>query len=217
MEHLIAELNGKFDVNLDRNFYTGRNVGDSQDQNAPNTTEDSFIIVGSSDAFCLAAALNSLGEQVTCLASPFWRLNAENVAITAISLKEAVSLNTSATVIFQMLDSSVYFSSSEEGEIVLPKWGEDGRFHVVGELVLADWQAFKKIFATALPLLRAGGKNKNLILSPLPRYINSKCCTVSSHITNYGGKTFATTMGKQLVEIHDWLSWLMGSDSRTTP
>ena len=61
---------------------------------------------------------------------------------------------------------------------------------MVGELVLADWQTFKKIFATAIPILRAGGKNKKFILSPLPRYINSKICSISSHITNFGGKSY---------------------------
>ena len=203
-ECLIAELNSKFEVNLDKNFYTGRNE-DHQDQTVLHPPEDAYIIVGSSHAFRLAAALNCLGEHVTCLASPFWRLNAENVAATAKSLEEAVTLNPRATVIFQMMDSSIYFASSEEVETILPKRGKDGKFHVDGELVLADWPAFKKIFSTALPLLRAGGKNRKFILSLLPRYINSKCCSNSSHITNFGGKSYATTMGKQLAEIHGWI------------
>ena len=204
VECLIAELNSKFGANLDTNFYTGRN-DDLQDQSVLHLPEDAYIVVGSSHAFRLAAALNALGEHVTCLARPSWRLNAENVAATAKCLEEAVSLNPRATVIFQMMDSSIYYTSTEEGETVLPKRGEDGKFHVVGELVLADWTALKKIYATALPLLRAGGNNRKYILTPLPRYINSKCCSNSSHITNYGGKSYATTMGKQLAEIHGWI------------
>ena len=82
----------------------------------------------------------------------------ENVNATSKSLEEAVSLNPSATIIFHFLDSNIYFSSSEEGETTLPKRGEDGVYHVPGELILADWPALKKIFYTALPLLRAGGK-----------------------------------------------------------
>ena len=74
-----------------------------------------------------------------------------------------------------------------------------------GELVLADWAALKKIFTTALPLIRAGGKNKKVILSPLPRYVNSKCCTAETHITNFGGKAYAKGMGNQLADIHGWL------------
>ena len=113
-----------------------------------------------------------------------------------------------ATVIFQLFDSRVYLASTEEGELTLPKRGEDGRFHVPGELVLADWAALKKIFTAALPLLRAGGKNRKLILSPLPRFVNSKCCASDLsdlHITNFGGKAYAKGMGKQLADIHGWL------------
>ena len=99
--------------------------------------------------------------------------------------------NPTATVLFQLFDSRVYFASNEEGELTLPKRSNDGHYHVPGELVLADWAALKKIFTTALPLIRAGGKNKKLILSPLPRYVNAKCCTADTHITNFGGKAYA--------------------------
>ena len=89
------------------------------------------------------------------------------------ALEEAARCNPQATVVFQLFDSRVYFASSEEGELTFPKRGDDGHFHVPGELVLADWAALIKIFTTALPLLRAGGRNRKLILSPLPRFVNS--------------------------------------------
>ena len=53
-------------------------------------------------------------------------------------------------VLFQLFDSCIYFSSSSPGEQALPKRGEDGVYHVPGDLVLAD--SFRKIFVTALPL-----------------------------------------------------------------
>ena len=125
-----------------------------------------YIIVGSSHASRLAAALTQQGKSVTCLASPSWRLTAENIASTSMSLEDAVRANPSAIVIFQMLDSSIYFSSSEEGEITLPKRAADGRYHVPGELVLADWSALKKIFTTSLSLIWAGGTNSLGTLTP---------------------------------------------------
>ena len=162
-------------------------------------------MVGSSHAFRLAGALNSLGETVNCLGSPFWKLVNDSIDTTSKNLEEAVRCNPQATVIFQLFDSRVYFASSEEGELTLPKHGNHGRFHVPGELVLADWAALKKIFTAALPFLRAGGKNRKLILSPLPRFVNSKCCTSDLHITNFGGKAYDKGMGKQLADIHGWL------------
>ena len=138
---LIAELNMKFDVNLDSNLSTSRDVEPSIDSSATESMGTDFIIVGSNHASRLAAALTQQGESVTCLASPSWRLTADNIASTSSSLEDAVRANPSAIVIFQMLDSSIYFSSSEEGEITLPKKAADGRYHVPGELVLADWTA----------------------------------------------------------------------------
>ena len=83
-------------------------------------------------------------------------------------LEEAASNNPGAVFVFQLYDSSIYFGSSDSGELSLPKRGEDGRYHVHGELALAEWAALKKIFSISAPLLRAAGGNKKLILSPLP-------------------------------------------------
>ena len=74
-----------------------------------------------------------------CLASPSWRLTAENVAALAPTVEVAAANNPEAIFVFQLYDSSVYFSSSESGELSLPKRGEDGRYHVMGELAYAEW------------------------------------------------------------------------------
>ena len=123
---------------------------------------------------------------------------------TATKLEEAVRNNPTATVIYQIFDSSIYFASSAPGEQVLPRRGVDGKHHVCGELVLANWTAFKKIFYAAVPLLRAGGDNKKIILSPLPRYSTNKCCSDEKHITNYGSTGYGTSMGAALADIHSW-------------
>ena len=98
----------------------------------------------------------------------------------AKSLAEELKITHSATIVYHLYDISVYFSSSAVGELTLPKRAADGKFHVSGELALVDWPAFKKIFNISVPLLRAGGENKKLLLSPLPRYFNRKCCVSES-------------------------------------
>ena len=108
-------------------------------------------------------------------------------------------------MVFQLYDSLIYFSSLENGELVLPKRGEDGRYHIVGELVLAEWTALKKIFNLSAPLLRAAGKNLKIILSALPRYVQGRCCNDQLHLTNFGTKEYATEMGNSLAQIHSWL------------
>ena len=70
---------------------------------------------------------------------------------------------------------------------------------------MADWPTFKLIFASSLPLLRSAGKNRKAILSPLPRYINGRCCPAESHLTNFGTREYVKTMGTSLAELEDWI------------
>ena len=145
---LVSELNTKFSAGLDSNFSTSRDV--RADTEEDDQSLDSFIVVGGSHASRLVRALIRLGESVTCLAKPTWRLTDENVSESAKALADAVKGNSEAVVLFQLFDSCIYFSSSSPGEQALPKRGEDGVYHVPGDLVLAD--SFRKIFVTALPL-----------------------------------------------------------------
>ena len=59
----------------------------------------------------------------------------------------------------------MFFASSAPGEQALPKQGEDGKFHVEGELVLADWQAelgTRQLFSIATTTTRqCKGPEKN--------------------------------------------------------
>ena len=85
----------------------------------------------------ISAALSAAGEKVLCLASPSWRLTVENVAALVKSIEDAAANNPEAIFVFQLYDSSIYFGSTDSGELSLPKRGEDGRYHVMGELALA--------------------------------------------------------------------------------
>ena len=203
VETLIGELNNKFLAGLDSNFSTCRD--EEANQTLSERIGDSFIVVGSSHAHRIAEALRRQGDTVTSLADPTWRLTEENVATLASSLKTAVSDNPSATVILQLYDSSVYYSSTGPGERSLPRRGQDGHYHVPGDLVMADWPSFKQIFASSLPLIRAGGELKKILLSPLPRYVMGRCCTDSGHLKNFGTKEYVRAMGNTLGEIDDWI------------
>ena len=70
---------------------------------------------------------------------------------------------------------------------------------------MADWPTFKKIFASSLPLIRAGGKLKKVLLTPLPRFIMGRCCPDTGHLKNFGTKEYVRAMGNTLAEIDDWV------------
>ena len=179
IECLVKELNLKFNAGLDNNFSTSWSGELTSSEDIKETVD--FVMVGSSHAHRICAALSAGSERVLSLTCPSWRLTAENVAALVKPLEEAASNNPGAVVVFQLYDSSIYFGSTDSGELSLPKRGEDGRYHVLGELALAEWAALRKIFNISAPLLGAAGTNKKLILSPLPRYVQGKCCTVSTN------------------------------------
>ena len=179
MESLISELNCKFNTGLDSNFSTSRDHLETIEDEQPPAAKENIIAVGSSHLSRTVLSMRNFGNTIKSLANPSWRLTEENVQATAASLAEAVKNNPEATVVYQLFNSSVYFASSAPGELALPKRGEDGVYHVVGELSLADWSAFRKIFYVSIPLLRArGGKQETHPLSTptvqhlqmLPRY-----------------------------------------------
>ena len=203
VEKLISELNTKFHVGLDANFSTGRDK-DHGDM-LPELIGAKYIVVGSSHACHIVEALQAQGETVSSLADPSWRLTDESAEKLANRLKKLVAENPESTVIFQLYDSCIYYSSTGPGERSLPRKGPDGKFHVPGDLVMADWPTFKQIFAPSIPLIRAAGKNRKTLLSPLPRYIMSRCCSDQDHLKNFGTREYVRAMGKALAETDDWI------------
>ena len=73
---------------------------------------DNFIVVGSNHANRLVHALRAIGELVTSLADPKWRLTEDSAKVLAAQLKSAVAANPAAMVIFWIFDSSVFYSST---------------------------------------------------------------------------------------------------------
>jgi hypothetical protein len=76
---------------------------------------------------------------------------------------------------------------------------------VAGALHLADRAVLKGLVNTAVPLFRCGGDVTKIIVSPLLRYISSKCCDNKEHITNFGEKRYFERMGEGLGDIVDWI------------
>jgi hypothetical protein len=81
---------------------------------------------------------------------------------------------------------TVYTGISTDGTESLPVKGPDGKYHIIGALGMIDREKFKQLFSLAVPLLRAGGQNKKVLVSPLCRYALENCCEDPSHCTNRG-------------------------------
>ncbi len=54
---------------------------------------------------------------------------------------------------------------------------------------------------TAMPLLRAGGQCRKIILTPTSRYRDCPCCGVKDHCTNVKDRNYKQRMEGRLAEI----------------
>jgi hypothetical protein len=114
-----------------------------------------------------------------------------------------------SVVIYQLLDNNVFFETREDGSRSLPvKNQDDSCYHIRGKLDYADHSVIKGLVNTVTPLLRAGGENEKIILSPLPRYMR-RCCKDRAHLTNKKDSDYAAKMGEALAKMRDFMKDLI--------
>jgi hypothetical protein len=165
-----------------------------------------YIVIGGSHAGRLADCLDDLGLEVIDLSVPGWTVTEKNVEKAVADLEKELKVvsELDTVIIYQLFDNSVYFEVREDGLRSLPS-KVDGKYHMVGELHMAERPVLKSLFSQALPLFRAGGENLKVIISLMMRYIAGSCCTNSAHLTNKGTIEYKTTMGERLVDMAMWL------------
>jgi hypothetical protein len=64
------------------------------------------------------------------------------------------------------------------------KLGEDGIYHLEGEVTVCSRDTQLEHLNSIKPLLELADKRKCLLLTPLPRYVAAKCCTNPEHCSN---------------------------------
>jgi hypothetical protein len=200
IEFLITEMNAKFMTDL------GDICGDiNSDSELPDKYANMrLIFVGGSHADRMAAAADQQGIENVNLSMPGFRVRDEIIETATCLLQEALLDNTHRNVVvYQLLDNNVIFESREDGSRAMPSKGpDDNCYHIKGKLEYPDHSVVKNLVNSITPLLRAGGDNEKLILSPLPRYIK-RCCKDKTHLTNKRDEDYASKMGESLTDIRD--------------
>ena len=105
----------------------------------------------------------------------------------------------SHTVVLHLLDNSI-FKREVDNELTDPI-KLNGSYHVRGELQLIDSLEMKRLFETALPILRACTGANTILLGPLPRYLITKCCEDKSHITNFTNPNYVAEMARHIRDL----------------
>ncbi len=88
---------------------------------------------------------------------------------------------------------------------MLPKKGRDGKYHAEGELHVVNRDTVRELFSTLQPIFRAVREFRCILLTPLPRYLWSRCCDNPAHITNSEVPGYAASMGSALGELNKCL------------
>jgi hypothetical protein len=199
VDSLINELNENFLTNLgSADVLLKKQPVIEDDSDIISDSDPKLIFVGCSHAARMAAAADARGVRHAVINLTHSRISAAAIADAADQLADEIAASEGKIVIVYMLyDNNIYFSASDDGSRSLPVRGVDSRYHVHGNLEVADHATVKLLVNTSTPLLRAGGENEKIVLSPLPRYI-VKCCGDSTHVANRKDPSFKEAVSEGL-------------------
>ena len=124
--------------------------------------------------------------------------SAAEVALDLAGVLEDAS-DGSHTIILHIFDNSIY-KSEVDGELS-DSVRINRKHHIEGKLVVLDHTDFKQLFETALPIIGSCTGSNVILLGPLPRYLLNKCCTDTSHITNFGDKEYLAKLGNDIRDL----------------
>ena len=174
-----------------------------------------ILVIGASNAERLGVELESTGAKVVKIKTTNWLPTKDGVVDLVAHVRRAVELDNPDVVIFYMLDNIVYLARDPLGVTSQPKRGADGKYHVKGELVLAQKETQFNIYKAVKPVLAAAGQKPMVIVTPIPRYVSAPCCNEPDHVTNFQDHEFADSLRDKLEEIRtNWRSFLFADNIR---
>ncbi len=104
-------------------------------------------------------------------------------------------------VVYQLFDNMTFFVKKPDGSRHLPEKGHDGKYYIDGKLDIANRDEVKKLVSKSIPLLRAGGLCRKIVLIPAARFRRNPCCTTRGHCSNRHEKNYKQWMEGKLAEV----------------
>jgi hypothetical protein len=194
LSSLIKEMRTKLAMDLDPVPNLERGMGL---QSKPKRSVD-YLIVGSSNAARLTRAINQTGYTVCKIINMNWRITRESCESMANTITETIDQEDPAAVVLFMMDGSVFYTRGQDGSRTLPRRGEDGKFHIKGDLTVCSQEIQAEHLNTMKPILDAVGRRPCIVISPMPRYVVEGCCQDPEHVKNRGERYFRDNMQRQL-------------------
>jgi hypothetical protein len=156
-----------------------------------------FVLVGASHAARLCDTMVGLNMMATCVGTAGWFPSKKNCDKLESDLKEFLEglepdPDRETVIIFSMLDKMYFQARSKDGSYS-PHRLLDGVYHVDGDLVACPLEHLKYQFEMLVPVFKAAGNAKQLLLGPVPRYLFSNCCDDPEHAPNRQEEDFQET------------------------
>jgi hypothetical protein len=190
---IIGELIEKRGLDLDPNPNFDRGLGTQS--NLKRKTD--FLVVGSSNAKRTAKALEE-DNSVRMLFVQNWRVNRASCESLAVRIADAIKESDPEVIVLQLLDGSCFYARGEDGSRTLPVKSADGKFHIVGDMVVCPGEVQLEHLNGLKPIFDAIDKRPCLLVMPMPRYVIEGCCGDSGHIANRVDRHFREDMCLQL-------------------
>jgi hypothetical protein len=146
----------------------------------------SAIICGASHARRLADLMTARGIMTKYLETVNWRAIPQHIQDQTNKIKSALQEDgfEDAVIILAMVDNAFFLARYVDGSEIPIRRGNEGIYHVDGDLGYAPVDKLKIIYNQVEPLLKNFGDQDKLLLTPLPRYLWAACCKDHEHAPN---------------------------------
>jgi hypothetical protein len=176
---LLTDLNTIFDLGLDTK------PDFTRQEHRAQGTKPKILVIGGSHAGRTGDEFEERGYDVIRVCTPGWRPTKAGVQEILPKIENAKTLlSEDDIVILHCLDNASYFSRTEDGGDAPIRRGDDGEFHVEGDLVLASKDRQLALFNTIEPILLLLALYKLLLTTPMPRFLYEGCCPLGDHGAN---------------------------------
>jgi hypothetical protein len=174
---LLEDINKLFGLGIDPNPSLERGCVTQ----GTYTDKKRTVLVGASHMKRLA---DQMGSETVSLAFSGFRPKEKAIAEIVNKLAE-LKLTKEDTVVIDLLSNSVFMGTDQCGLPTEAVRAEDGSYHIVGSLAIAPASVTKKILAGCSALAKSLKDTGTVLISPIPRYVYSKCCDNPEHVDNF--------------------------------
>jgi hypothetical protein len=145
----------------------------------------------------LTTAFTDLGKKVETISAGGWRVTTDSVDTLLPILQAKLDLlDPAAPVILWCMDSNFFRQLTASGDLAGIIRGEDGRFHITGQLMVTPYSLLRDMLAELNRIVDACGTHPVLILEAVPRFLIRSCCMDLQHCANIRGAECAQPEGQ---------------------